>query len=274
MSIVRCASLGRLAVGRLSVDRLDMSGALGAIVGLVERRRGGSVFTPNVDHVVLASEDRTFRRAYAAADLALADGMPVVWASHLLRRPVPAKVSGSDLIAPLMALAAARGWSVFLLGGAEGVAQQAAQALQRTHARLNVVGTSSPWIDLSQPASSRAHVIDAVRRAAPDLVVVGLGAPKQELWIHESARALRPAVLFGLGASIDFLAGTATRAPAWMSSCGLEWAYRLGREPRRLWRRYLMRDWKFVGILAQSLLTSRPVPTAQPARPAAGANAR
>lgn len=250
-------SPGRLQVGELPVDRLDMPGALGAITDLVERSQGGAVFTPNVDHVVLASENLRFRRAYAAVDLSLADGMPVVWASHLLRKPVPQKLSGSDLVAPLMALAAAKGWRVFLLGGAEGVAARAAVALRRIDARLKVVGTASPRIDLAEPAPYRAHLLDSIYSVAPHLVLVGLGAPKQELWIHESARALCPAVLLGVGASLDFLAGTATRAPRWVSASGLEWAYRLGREPRRLWRRYLGRDWKFFGIMARSLLAQR-----------------
>jgi len=247
----------RVPVGQLWVDRVDMTGALGAIVRLVEEGHGGAVFTPNVDHVVLASEHAAFRRAYAAADLSLADGMPIVWASRLLGQPVPEKLSGSDLVGPLMALSAARGWGVYLLGGAEGVAQKAAVALAKLHARLRVVGVASPRVDLAEPAPRRAHVLEAIRLAAPDIVLVCLGAPKQELWIHESTLALCPAVLLGVGASIDFLAGTARRAPRWVSSAGLEWAYRLAREPRRLWRRYLVHDRKFLGIVARDLAAAQ-----------------
>jgi N-acetylglucosaminyldiphosphoundecaprenol N-acetyl-beta-D-mannosaminyltransferase len=97
-------------------------------------------------------------------------------------------------------------------------------------------------------------VVDAVRQARPHLVVVGFGAPKQELFIHESRRALAPAVFLGLGASIDFVAGTLPRAPTWMSQAGLEWLYRLGREPRRLWRRYFLKDPKFAMLLLRELL--------------------
>src|SRR5450432_4105838 len=172
-----------------------MHGALEAIASLVARQRGGTIFTPNVDHVVLASEDEDFRRAYAAADLSLADGMPVVWASHLLGAPVPEKISGSDLVEPLIELAAKKGWRVYLLGGGEGVAQRAASALLQRYANLKIVGTGSPRIDLAEPASRRSNVLEAIRSCAPDIVLVGFGAPKQELWMYESVEALRPAVL-------------------------------------------------------------------------------
>lgn len=244
----------RLSLGGLPVDRLDMHAALERMTSLVEAGKGGTVFTPNVDHVVLATEDAAFLRAYAAVDLSLADGMPVVWASRLLGEPLPEKISGADLVGPLLALSAAKGWRVYLLGGREGVAVRAADALVRRHPALAVVGAAGPRVDLSEPASARAQVIADIRAAAPDIVLVCFGAPKQELWIHESAAALRPAVLLGVGASIDFLAGTSSRAPAWMSASGLEWAYRLAHEPRRLWRRYLVHDRKFVGIVARELL--------------------
>jgi N-acetylglucosaminyldiphosphoundecaprenol N-acetyl-beta-D-mannosaminyltransferase len=244
----------RLQLGRLPVDRVTFAEALDAIAAMVERRRGGTVFTPNVDHVVLAGENERFRRAYAAVDLALADGAPVVWASRALGAPLPEKVSGSDLAPVLMKLAAERGFRVYLLGGAPGTAELAARRLRRAHPDLKIAGASSPRVDLGEPEAARASLVEEIRRAAPDLVLVGLGAPKQEIWIHETAAALRPAVLLGVGAAIDFLAGTGRRAPRWMSAAGLEWAYRLGREPRRLWRRYLVRDPRFIGIFAGALL--------------------
>ena len=241
----------------MPVDRVTFAEALDAITELVERRQGGTVFTPNVDHIVMASEDDSFRRAYAAVDLALADGMPVVWASRALGSPLPEKVSGSDLVPPLMRLAAMKGWRVYLLGGGRGVAQRAAFRLRAAHPDLAIVGTASPRIDMREPEATRRGIVAEIQEARPDLVLVGLGAPKQELWIHESANGLRPAVLLGVGAAIDFLAGTARRAPGWMSAAGLEWLYRLGREPRRLWRRYLLRDPRFLRIVLDQLVAQR-----------------
>lgn len=247
----------RLHVGRLPVDRVDVHGALDAIEGLVDRGAGGTIFTPNVDHVVLAEGNEAFRRAYASADLCLADGMPIVWVSHLLGDPLPEKVSGSDLVEPLMERAAARGWRTYLLGGGEGVAEKAEMALRRKHPALRIVGTAAPRIDLTKPKAARRHVVEEIRRCDPDLVLVGFGAPKQELWMYESVDELRPAVLFGVGATLDFIAGTARRAPKWMSRSGLEWLYRLAQEPARMSRRYLLRDPKFLGIVAGDLMDRR-----------------
>ncbi len=247
----------RIRVGPVPVDSLTLVEALDAVTELVERRKGGTVFTPNVDHVVMAAEDNRFRSVYADVDLALADGMPVVWASRALGPPLPERVAGSDLVPPLMQRAAEKGWRVYLLGGGRGVARRAASRLRVSHPQITIVGTASPRIDMTQPEAARRHIVKAVRKASPDLVLVGFGAPKQELWIHEVASALAPAVLLGVGASIDFLAGTARRAPRWMSRVGLEWLYRLVKEPRRLWRRYLLRDPKFVRLVLTEFLSAR-----------------
>lgn len=157
-----------------------------------------------------------------------------------------------------MKVAEAKRFRVYLFGGANGVAARAAEKLRSDLPRLHIVGMSSPRINLAEPASSRQAILEEVRKTAPDIVLVALGAPKQELWINEVASSLRPAVLLGIGASLDFLAGTAHRAPAWMSAVGLEWAYRLAHEPRRLWRRYLVQDPKFLGILRDDLRKQRP----------------
>ena len=254
----------RIRLGHVPIDRVTFEEALRLVADMVDRRHGGMVFTPNVDHVVMAGENERFQRAYAAADLSLADGVPVVWASRLLGSPLPEKVSGSDFVPALMQLAEARGYRVYLLGGAPGAAERAARRLSSEHPALRIAGTLAPRVELRERAADRAWIVSEVLRAAPDIVLVGLGAPKQELWIHEVRRALAPAVLLGVGASIDFLAGTARRAPRWMSSAGLEWAYRLAREPRRLWRRYLLRDPRFLGIVAGELVRARHRAEARP----------
>lgn len=245
--------MNRLHLGHVPVDRVTFDGALDAIAAMVASSSGGAVFTPNVDHVVLAEEDDAFRHAYEAVDLSVADGMPIVWASRMLGEAVPEKISGSDLVPRLLDRAEASGWRVFLLGGGEGVAVEAAHRLRTTHPRLVIAGTSAPRIDMHEPEAVRERILEEVRAAKPDIVLVGFGAPKQELFIHEAARALKPAVLLGIGASLEFLAGTVQRAPRWISAAGLEWAYRLMREPRRLWRRYLVRDPRFLFVLLRDL---------------------
>lgn len=247
----------RIHIGGLPIDALTLDGAIDAIDELVSSGRGGAVFTPNVDHVVEYQDNPRFRAAYEAVSISLVDGAPVLWASRLLGEPLPEKVSGSDLLAPLMHHSAKRRWRVFLLGGGDGVAEMAKRSLEDSIPDVQVVGTLSPRIDMSKGSAVRAPIVETVARTAPHLVIVALGAPKQELFIHETREALRPAVLLGLGASLDFMAGTMRRAPVWMSRSGLEWLFRLSREPRRLWRRYLVRDPRFLLILARSVRGAR-----------------
>lgn len=254
----------RLRLGRIEVDALTFDGALNAIENLVSARQGGAVFTPNVDHVVQAEDDERLRKAYEAASLSLADGMPLLWASKLLGRPLPAKVSGSDLFEPLMHRAAARGWRVFLLGGCdEQTSQQAAKKL--TGLGVNVVGRDCSWISDPTDPHVCATLMKQVQDAQTDLLVVALGAPKQELLIHHSRTVLGRTVAVGLGATLEFFTGRTQRAPRWMSERGLEWLYRLSREPGRLWRRYLLRDPAFARIVA-TMMWQRRFPARLPAR--------
>jgi N-acetylglucosaminyldiphosphoundecaprenol N-acetyl-beta-D-mannosaminyltransferase len=247
----------RLRVGRLPVDVVTRGGALDAIEDMIARGDGGTVFTPNVDHVVLADDDPRFRVAYERVSLSLADGMPIVWVSRVLGQALPERVAGSDLVEPLLRRAEAKGWRIFLFGGAPGVAEIARERLLERMPRLLIVGADASRVDMNEPASARAGIVRAIRAAKPDLVLVALGAPKQELWIDEASLEVGPAVLLGLGASLDFIAGTARRAPSWVSAAGLEWLYRLAREPKRLWRRYLIRDPKFLLIVARAIVGGR-----------------
>ncbi len=239
----------RVRIGHASIDDLTLSEGLQTIAELVAQGRGGTVCTPNVDHVVLLEEDARLREAYASASLVCADGMPIVWASHLLGTPLRAKVSGSDLIGPLMQLAAVSRWRVYLLGGGAGVAERAAERLTRDARGLAIVGCDARAIDLDRDPPTHDELVADLRAARPDLVLVALGCPKQEILMHRIASAVRPAVCVGVGAGLDFLAGLVPRAPRWVSAAGLEWLYRLSREPRRLWRRYLLRDPGFALIL-------------------------
>jgi N-acetylglucosaminyldiphosphoundecaprenol N-acetyl-beta-D-mannosaminyltransferase len=242
---------GQVRVGRLWIDALRFDEALDAIEALVERGEGGAVFTPNVDHVVTAEDVPDFREAYADASLSLADGQALVWATRWLGTPVPEKVSGSDLVWPLLERAARRRWRVYLLGGEPGAGEAAADRLRR-ELGVEVVGVDAARLpDRPTPGAPDAAA-ERVRAARPDVLLVGLGAPKQERWIHQHRAALRPAVALGVGASIDFLAGRIPRCPRWVSRAGLEWLYRLSREPRRLAHRYLVKDPRFLAVLVRT----------------------
>jgi len=243
--------------GQLWIDAVTFAQAVDEIERLVERGQGGSVFTPNVDHVVKVDGDPVFRAAYERASLSLADGQPVVWASRLLgaEARLPAKVSGSDLVFPLMERAGRKGWRVYMCGGPPGVAEAAAEVVRQRYG-VKVVGTESPRMAMVANPEDDA-IAERVRKAEAQLLLVGFGAPKQELFITRAGEKLGPAVALGIGASLDFMAGRVPRAPRWMSRSGLEWLYRLGKEPRRLWRRYLVEDPKFLLILLRTLRVPR-----------------
>ena len=247
----------RVRVGHLEIDVVRFDEAIDAVDELVSAGEGGMVFTPNVDHVVLAEEDEGLRAAYASVDLSLVDGVPVLWAARALGTRLPAKISGSDLLEPLIARAAERGWRVYLLGGQEGVAARAKEVFERRYPGLRVVGVSSPVVDSSKPLSEQESILAPIRQARPDLLFLALGAPKQEIFAARIREAVKPAVMLGIGASLDFVAGTAKRAPAWISAVGFEWLFRLAQEPRRLWKRYLVRDPKFLFIVVKQAIGAR-----------------
>lgn len=245
----------RVRIGGVPMDPVTLGGAVARIVELSASGNGGTVFTPNVDHIVVASESESFRRAYEEVSLSLVDGTPVFWASKLLGTPLPEKVSGSDLFEPLVERAAREGIPIFLMGGQPGVGARAAENLTRRYPGLRIVGLSAPRLSADGILEDEAGEIERLRASGARLIFVACGAPKSELWSARMRAVLAPAVLVCVGAAIDFAAGTAQRAPAWLSKVGLEWAYRLVREPRRLARRYLLRDPKFFVILARQWLS-------------------
>lgn len=218
----------------------------------LEAGRGGWIVTHNLDHLRRRLKIQTFADLCEDASVAVADGMPLVWASRLQGTPLPERVAGSNLISSLSAAAAETGRSVFLLGGAEGTADAAAEVLEARHPGLRIAGTHCPPRAFEGDPQQMSLLTERILVAAPDIVFVALGSPKQERFI----RILRPKLpntwWIGVGISFSFLCGDVKRAPAWMQRIGLEWVHRLMQEPRRLARRYLIDDIPF----AIRLLTS------------------
>lgn len=247
----------RVRLGRIYAHALRAEEALEEVAGLIAARHGGYVVTPNVDHVVQAERSDELTAAYEEASLSLVDGQPLVWLSRLLREPLPAKISGSDFVPMLIERAARDGWRVFLLGAAEGVGARAAAVLRERHPSLEIVGIESPPLGFDQSPAECERLLDRVRAARADLVVMALGCPKQELLMRRWKDPLAPAVAIGSGATLDFIAGNIPRAPVWMSKHGFEWLFRLLREPRRLSYRYLVRDPQIIGV-AWRMMRSAP----------------
>lgn len=230
-----------LGVGLHDVSRAD----------LLQRLKRGMVVTPNVDIIMRARRDAEFRKVLQSADFSLCDSRIVQWATHFLGQPVREKISGSDFFPAFCEFhrdnPAIR---VFLLGAREGVAARAQAKINQRLGRRIVVDAHSPSFGFEGNDAECLAIVDLVNRSGATVLAVGVGAPKQEKWMMRW-RPHMPGVhiLMGIGATIDFEAGEVRRAPGWMSRCGLEWLYRLAQEPRRLWRRYLVDDFPFIGLI-------------------------
>jgi N-acetylglucosaminyldiphosphoundecaprenol N-acetyl-beta-D-mannosaminyltransferase len=243
----------RVVVGGVGFDPLTEDEVAERVEAELAAGRGGHIVTPNVDICQAVAEDAALRELVDGAEVVVADGMPLVWASRLLGTPVPERVTGADLIWSLSDRAARRGWPVYLLGGPPGVAAAAAAELASRHPRLRICGVDAPPYGFDATAQGRRRARRKVVEARPRLVFVGLGFPRQDLLIGELRRELPGTWFVGCGAAIDFAAGTVSRAPRWMRGAGLEWLFRLACEPGRLARRYLVDDMPFALRL---LLTS------------------
>jgi exopolysaccharide biosynthesis WecB/TagA/CpsF family protein len=230
------------------VDNLDFDEVLAEIERLVENTTHSYVVTPNVDHIVKLESDKEFLELYNNATLILTDGKPLIWISKLYKKPIKEKISGSDLFPLLCGLAAAKGYKMFFLGAAEGVAATAAQKLTEKNPGLDVVGTYSPKMGFEKDEEEIEKIIKLVNESKANILIVGLGAPKQEKFIYRYKDRLDVNISLGLGASLDFEAGSVKRSPAWMSRVGLEWFYRLCKEPRRMFKRYIIDDMQIIKL--------------------------
>lgn len=236
----------RVSIGDISVDAVTEEEAVRHVVELCRSAQGGWVTTPNVDHLRLYRKHQDLRQLGAMADLVVADGMPLVWASHLQRTPLPERVAGSNLIWSLSAAAANAGIPVFLLGGDEGVAARAADELRRALPTLQVAGTYCPPHGFERSERELEGIRNAIKVARPGIVYVALGFPKQERLIQQLRGDYPHAWYLGVGISFSFVSGDVRRAPEWMHDAGLEWMHRLVVDPRRLWSRYLRHGIPFV----------------------------
>ncbi|GHE40984.1 hypothetical protein GCM10017673_49110 [Streptosporangium violaceochromogenes] len=247
-------------VAGLAIDPMTESEVVDHVVAALKRGEGGHLVTPNIDIGWLAARDPEARRIIEGADLVVADGMPLVWAARLLGTPVPGRVAGSDLIWSLSEAAAFYRYPIYLLGGPPGVATQAAGRLTERHPGLLVAGVDAPPYGFETCAEGHTRVREALVAAAPRLVFVGLGFPKQDRLITQLREDLPSTWFVGCGAAIAFAAGTVRRAPRWMQRTGLEWLFRLLSEPGRMARRYLLHDlpfavWLLVGCLIRRLFS-------------------
>jgi N-acetylglucosaminyldiphosphoundecaprenol N-acetyl-beta-D-mannosaminyltransferase len=246
---------GRVYLKGLPIDCVSEEGAVDRILTRLRAGYGGWVATPNVDHFRALSARPELMALVSSANLIVADGMPLVWASKLQGTPLPGRVCGSALLLSLTAAATLAGVSIFLLGGDPGSAEKAAAVMAQKYRGLKLAGMLCPPLGFEKDESQLASICNELRRARPGIVYCCFGFPKQELVIQRLRDSLPTSWFLGVGGSLSMVSGEISRAPTWMQQAGLEWVWRLLKEPRRLAARYLAHDLPFAIWL---LWSSRP----------------
>jgi N-acetylglucosaminyldiphosphoundecaprenol N-acetyl-beta-D-mannosaminyltransferase len=238
----------------MSIANLESDALLEHIVDSIAGGAGGWLVTANLDILLRHAEDPEARRAYSRASLRVADGMPLIWASRIQGQPLPERIAGSTFMYSVVEQCAARGWGVFLLGGAPGSAEDAAEVLREKYPGLTVEARSDLMFSAVPTLDQVDETAALLARQPWKVVLVGLGSPKQEHLIEQLRARVPSAWLIGVGGSFSFVSGRVARAPRWAQDHGLEWAHRLAQEPRRLARRYLVENLPFLGrLLANSV---------------------
>jgi len=234
--------------------RIDVEDALRVIEELITDGRKSQVCVTNTHSLVLMHKDKEFKDITNSASLVVADGKPLTWISRLYGEPIPERVAGSDLVYGLGKKSSEKGYKLFFLGSNPATLGKMVENLKKMFPSLQVAGVYSPPFKKEFSGREDAKMIALINKVKPNVLFVGLGAPKQERWIWEHKDELQVPVSIGVGAAFDFVAGTVKRAPKWMQKCGLEWLFRLCQEPRRLWRRYLIGNPVFLWLVGKELV--------------------
>lgn len=233
------------------VNNFNMSEALDAIESLIESGKKSYVIAINVDVVIKIEEDSYLKEIADNADIVLVDGKPLVWIANYYKRPVKEKVSGSDLVPLLCARAVEKQYSIYIIGGKEGIAQKARKRLEKMYPGITIVGTYSPPFGFEKDEAELNKINQQITKVKPDIVIACFGCPKQEKWVYENYIKYDAKLSICAGATVDFLSGNISRAPKWMSDQGLEWFYRFLQEPKRMFKRYFVDDVKILKLIGK-----------------------
>lgn len=257
------------SIGGMRFTPVSESDAVRSIIELAGRDTPALIVTANLDHLRRYKREPAYRDIADTAALVLADGMPIVWAASIRGTPLPGRVAGSSIMRPICAAAARAGRSVFFLGGNPGVAAHAADLLRHESPDLRIAGVACPPPGFERDEAELDRLLQDLRQARPEIVLVALGSPKQEFIARRLSESVPPAAWIGVGISFSFITGDVLRAPRWMQRLGLEWVHRLAQEPRRLFQRYILQGVPFASRLLLESLRNR-APAERP--PSAGAS--
>lgn len=241
--------MARIRFLNIYIDSLTMNEAVARIDALISKQNCSYVVTPNLDHIVILETDKEFAEIYKNADLILADGKPLIWISKILGNPIKEKISGSDLFPKICNMASKKGYSIFILGAAEGVAQKAAENLKKKISGLKIAGIYSPPIGFEQNLMELHKIAEFIISTKPDILAVSLGSPKGEKFLYKHLKEYKVPLGISIGATIDFEAENVKRAPNWISNIGFEWLFRITQDPQRLAKRYWNDAVKIVPII-------------------------
>jgi len=226
----------------ISIDVLTLEALLEAIERFaLSKGTSRQVAYVNVDCVNQYYRNSAYKEIIDGADLVYADGMGVVWASKLFGVPLPERLTAADFFNKVCELCERKGLSMFLLGSEPGIVELAGRKLREQFPELQIAGAESGFFEDSEEEA----LVERIRAAEPDILIVGMSVPKQELWIKRHIDKMNVPLCWGVGALLEYVSGAASRAPRWMCNCGLEWSYRLILEPARLWQRYLLGNVRF-----------------------------
>ncbi len=246
-------NLPKVNILGVGISAITMNDALSQISSWIRKGEKQYVSVCTVHTIMECQKNDIMRQAVNGASLATPDGMPLVWLGKIKNNRQVGRVYGPDLMLALCELSAQKGYTQYFYGGAEGVPKELSQTLQRRYSGLKVVGAYSPPFRPLTETEDR-QIVEQINQANPDIIWVGLGTPKQDLWMASHRNLLNAPVIIAVGAAFDFHTGRIPQAPSWMQRVGLEWLYRLVQEPKRLWYRYLVYNPLFIlKILAQSL---------------------
>lgn len=233
----------------IEIDNLSLEETLDRIDFLLSNNRlvKQYIFTPNAWHILELQKNKTLQEAYKNAYLLLSDGFSIILASHFLGAPLKERITGIDLFEELLKLAEHKGYKIYLLGATENVIKQTVSQILKKYNGIKIVGYHHGYF------SDDNTIVKQINLLSPDILFVGMGFPKQELWIYRNINLLNVKVVVCVGGTFDVISGKFKRAPKWMQKIGLEWLWRLIQEPRRLWKRYLIGNTIFVWLVLKEM---------------------
>ena len=224
------------------VNNVSMTETVHEIERMIREKKKSYIVAINVDVVLKIEHDQYLKKITDNADMVLVDGQPLVWISNWHKHQVKAKISGSDLVPKMCEVAAKKGYTMYIIGGKDGIAEKAKENLERKLPDIKILGTYAPPFGFEKDQKELEKINTMITEAHPDILIACFGCPKEEKWIYENYQKYDATVSICAGATVDFLAGNIDRAPKWMSDHGLELFYRFTKEPKRLFKRYFVDD--------------------------------